>query len=84
MLGAALDAALNDEVPLLARNPAVKASAPTAKQADAGAPEMHPWTAGQLRRFLGWAQADSHVYPLWFVLAHTGMRRGEAARAPLA
>ncbi len=39
---------------------------------------MNPWTAGQLRRFLGWAQANSHMYVLWFLLAYTGMRRGEA------
>ena len=39
----------------LARNPAGKdASPPTAKQAKA--PEMHPWTAGQLAAFLGWAR----------------------------
>ena len=53
MLGAALGAALNDEVPLLTRNPAVKAKPPTAKEADAKAPEMHPWTAEQLRPLPG-------------------------------
>ena len=77
MLGAALAAALNDEVPLLTRNPAVKAKPPTAKEADAKAPEMNPWTAGQLRRFLGWARGKSRVYAMWYVLAYTGMRRGE-------
>ena len=75
MLGAALGAALDDEVPLLTRNPAVKAKPPTAKEADA--PEMHPWTAEQLRRFLEWARDHSRMYPAWYVLAYTGMRRGE-------
>lgn len=77
MVGAALGAALNDEIPLITRNPAVKSKPPTAKEAEANAPEMHPWTAEQLRRFLGWAKARSRFYALWFVLAHTGMRRGE-------
>jgi integrase len=77
MIGAALGAALNDEVPLLARNPAVKAKPPTAREAAASAPEMHPWTAEQLRHFLDWAKDKSRYYALWLVLAHTGMRRGE-------
>jgi integrase-like protein len=52
ILGAALKAADDDEAPLLPRNPAVKSRPPTAKRALAEAPEMHPWTADQLRRFL--------------------------------
>ena len=77
MLGAALGAALNDEIPLLTRNPARKAKPPTAKEAQAAAPEMHPWTSGQLRRFLDWARDHSRIYAAWYVLAYTGMRRGE-------
>ena len=77
MLGAALGAALEDEVPLLARNPAVKARPPTAREADAKAPEMHPWDAGQLRRFLDWARDHSHLHAAWYVSAYTGVRRGE-------
>jgi integrase len=50
---------------------------PTAKEADARAPEMHPWNAGQLRRFLEWARENSGVYAAWYLLAYTGMRRGE-------
>ena len=42
---------------LLARNPADAATPPTAKEAKA--PEMHPWDAGQLAAFLGWAQENS-------------------------
>ena len=77
MLGSALGAALNDEVPMLARNPAVKARPPTAREANAAAPEMHPWDAGQLRRFLDWARDHSHMHAAWYVAAYTGVRRGE-------
>ena len=61
---------------LLLRNPADAATPPTAREAKA--PEMHPWTAGQLAAFLGWAEANSQSYALWHLLAMTGMRRGEA------
>ena len=61
---------------LLLRNPADAATPPTAKEAKA--PEMHPWDAGQLAAFLGWAEGASQNYPLWHLLAMTGMRRGEA------
>jgi integrase len=77
ILGAAFKAALDDEVPLLARNPAAKAKAPKAKEADADAPEMHPWTAEQLGVFLGWARDHSKVHVMWHLYAYTGMRRGE-------
>jgi integrase len=75
ILSAALGAAVKTR--RLARNPAADASPPTAKQAKA--PEMQPWTAGQLAAFLGWARehGQSH-HPVWHVLAYTGMRRGEA------
>lgn len=83
MLHAAFEAAVDDEVPLLAKNPTAKANPPTVKEADAAAPEMHPWTAPQLWRFLDWSRHDKanqgrwpHV--LWLLLAYTGMRRGEA------
>ncbi len=75
ILSSALGAAVKTR--RLARNPAADASPPTAKQAKA--PEMHPWTAGQLAAFLLWAREHAQAgYPLWHVLAHTGMRRGEA------
>lgn len=75
ILGAAFIAAVDDEVPLLERNPNAKAKPPTAKEAKS--PEMHPWTADQLRTFLDWARGSSQLYALWHVLAYTGMRRGE-------
>ena len=61
---------------LLARNPADAATPPSAREAKA--PEMHPWTAGQLAAFLRWADGKSDNVVLWTVLAMTGMRRGEA------
>jgi integrase len=72
---AGLGAAVRDG--LLARNPADAAVPPTAKEAES--PEMHPWTAEQLRAFLDWSQRTEDAdYPAWLLLAMTGMRRGEA------
>ena len=75
ILGAALGAAVEAEPPLLTRNPAVKAKPPTAKEAQP--PEMHPWTAAQLRAFLVWSEGSSGLHAAWWTLAYTGMRRGE-------
>lgn len=61
---------------LVARNPADAATPPSVREAKA--PEMHPWTAGQLAAFLRWAEGKSQDVVLWTVLAMTGMRRGEA------
>jgi integrase len=61
---------------ILLRNPADAATPPTAREAKP--PEMACWNAGQLATFLAWARENSQSYPLWHVLAHTGMRRGEA------
>ncbi len=66
---------MDAEPPLLVRNPAHKASPPTAKEARP--PEMHPWTAAQLTTFLAWSRDNSPLHAAWHVLAHTGMRRGE-------
>ena len=60
---------------MLLRNAADASTPPTAREARA--PEMTCWSAGQLDAFLGWAEGNSQYYPLWFVLAYTGMRRGE-------
>src|SRR5215472_10939797 len=75
IIGAALAAAVEAEPPLLTRNPAAKAIPPSAQEAQA--PEMHPWTAAQLRAYLNWARGNSDLYPTWYVLAYTGIRRGE-------
>jgi integrase len=73
-----LKAALREAVAqgLIATNPADKAKPPAAREAKA--PEIHPWTAGELSAFLSWADehgcSDAVAYR---VLAYTGMRRGE-------
>ena len=61
---------------LLSRNPADVATPPSAREARP--PEMTCWSAAQLGAFLRWAATHSQSYPLWYVLAYTGMRRGEA------
>lgn len=75
ILRAALQAAMEAEPALLSKNPADKASPPTAKEAKP--PEMHPWTAAHLRAFLAWSAEHSIHHIAWYVLAMTGMRRGE-------
>jgi integrase len=37
---------------------------------------MHPWPA-QLSAFLGWSAGTSPLHAAWWLLAMTGMRRGE-------
>jgi integrase len=61
---------------LLLKNPADAATPPTAREAKA--PEMQCWTAAQLAAFLAWSAGNSQSHVMWHVLAHTGMRRGEA------
>lgn len=75
IVGAALGAAVAAEPPLLLRNPAAKAKPPTAKEA--APPEMHPWSAGQLSAFLAWSAVASPLHAAWYLLAMSGMRRGE-------
>lgn len=75
IVGAALGAAVAAEPPLLLRNPAAKAKPPTSKEARP--PEMHPWSAGQLSAFLAWSAGNSPLHAAWWLLAMTGMRRGE-------
>jgi integrase len=38
---------------------------------------MHPWTDDQLKTFLVWSAENSALHTAWYVLAMTGMRRGE-------
>jgi integrase len=72
-----LSSALHEAVKtgLLARNPAAMAKPPSAKEA--ASPEMTPWTAAQLSAFLAWSEEHSPLHAAWWVLAYTGMRRGE-------
>lgn len=76
-LHAALHKALKDAVRwgYLETNPADAADPP--KLHAEGPREMRTWTAAELRMFLEFVRGDV-FHPLWFVLATTGMRRGEA------
>lgn len=60
----------------LARNPADAADPPPGGQKS---DTVQAWDAPTLRRFLAAsAAAEDRLYPLWVLLATTGMRRGEA------
>lgn len=74
---AALHKALKDAVRwgYLSKNPADSANPP--KLRAEGPNEMATWSAEQLRSFLAFVRSDE-LYPLWFLLATTGLRRGEA------
>lgn len=60
---------------LLERNPATAADPPRLR-ADAQT-RFSTWSARELGRFLE-SVRDDRLYPLWLLLASTGMRRGEA------
>ena len=59
----------------MTRNP-LEAADPPRTQGN-GQQEMKTWTAEQLGAFLA-STRDDRLFPLWRVLAMTGMRRGEA------
>ena len=68
--------AFEDAVDLLylRTNPATGAKPPRAGAADPRA--IHYWTGPELRAFLD-ANSDHRHWPIWYVAANTGMRRGE-------
>jgi integrase len=59
----------------LARNPAEMASPPSAKST--AAPEQAWWTPAETKQFLDLTQGDP-LWPMWRLLAMSGLRRGEA------
>lgn len=59
---------------LITRNPAASADPP--KLRASRQVQFSTWTADELRRFLDFTRND-RLYPLWLLLATTGMRRGE-------
>ena len=74
-----LRSALSDAVKQgrLLVNPTDRSTPPS--PSEARPPEMQAWTAAELGRFLGWAEAyDGDLAMGWRLLAATGMRRGEA------
>ncbi len=57
----------------LSRNPAENADPP--RQKDPKLSAVRCWQAEDLKTFLD-SQKDDRLYPLWFLLALTGLRRG--------
>jgi integrase len=58
----------------LAQNPAALADVPTA-----ATPETATWSLEEVQQFLGHELVRDHeLYPLWRLIAATGLRRGEA------
>ncbi|WP_460802712.1 tyrosine-type recombinase/integrase [Microbacterium sp. GXF6406] len=80
VLGAILDAAIEDGH--LTTNPAKRkaAKAPTTSQMRAEKTELVTWTADQLAAFLAWDRDEKQdeLFALWWLIANTGMRRSEA------
>ena len=81
VLGAILDAAIDDG--LIAVNPTKKkrtVNAPKSSQVRAEKPEIVTWTGEQLGTFLTWNrdEMNDELFPLWRLIAYTGMRRSEA------
>ena len=69
---------------LLETNPAMGAARKLPAKAKAkAARRLEFWNPNELQRFLGFVETSaderSMYYPLWFVLSHTGIRRGEVA-----
>lgn len=60
---------------LVARNPCSAADPPKLRAGKRT--QFSTWSADELKRFLDSVQ-DDKLYPLWLLLATTGMRRGEA------
>lgn len=62
---------------LVPRNAADRAKPPKPKARGDRHNQFHTWDRRELGRFLA-ATEDERLYPLWLLLATTGMRRGEA------
>jgi integrase len=71
MLHRALERAVARKPPLIPRNPAALTEKPKPKRR-----EMRPWTAEETERFLGASEGD-RLHAAFFLMATTGMRRGE-------
>lgn len=80
-LSAMFESARSDR--LIAFNPARQrktVKAPTARAIKGEQREMTTWTGPQLRAFLAWDRdvLEDDVHALWWLIAHTGLRRSEA------
>lgn len=79
LVGAVLQSAVDDQ--LIVSNPArhPRANPPTPRQVRQAAPELRPWTAEELHRFLSFAESrvEAPLRHAWALLAYTGLRRCE-------
>ncbi|MFE2122426.1 tyrosine-type recombinase/integrase [Rhodococcus aetherivorans] len=75
-----LDAAISDRHVLTNCARDKRAEPPTRKHVAEESDDFEAWTVEQLAAFLGWNRDTyrDELYPLWHLLASTGMRRGEA------
>ena len=75
-----LDAAVSDRHIPTNRARDKRAEPPTRKHVQEEAGDLGAWTAEQLTAFLAWDRDTyrDELHPLWYLLASTGMRRGEA------
>lgn len=81
LLGSIMDAAIDDGH--LTVNPTKKkrtVKAPTTSQVRAQKPEIVTWTGEQLSTFLAWDRDElkDELFPLWRLIAYSGVRRSEA------
>ena len=81
VIGALLDAAIDDG--LINTNPARRSrivKAPTGAQIRAHQDEINTWNETQLNQYLTWSKNTykDELYEMWYLIAHTGIRRGEA------
>jgi integrase len=81
LLGSIMDAAIDDGH--LTVNPTKKkrtVRAPTTSEVRAQKPEIVTWTGEQLSAFLAWDRDElkDELFPLWRLVAYSGMRRSEA------
>ncbi|HVA61582.1 MAG TPA: tyrosine-type recombinase/integrase [Mycobacteriales bacterium] len=64
---------------LLVRNPADRAKPPRPRNRGDRHQHINTWPRATLAAFLRWCEAaGDRLYPLWLLLATTGLRRGEA------
>lgn len=79
MLSVAFEAAMDDH--LIDHNPAKMRGTrpPTTKDVATAKPDVEVWQIHHLNDFLEWARThDPDYFAIWWLISHTGMRRGEA------
>jgi len=79
VLGAIMDAAVDNHKVGMNVVRAKTVKAPTSKAIRNEQAELNPWKKEDVAAFLGWSGSTDHddLFPLWHLFCHTGMRRGE-------